>query len=222
MILAAGRGERMRPLTDSTPKPLLPVAGKPLLAYHLEKLAKAGVQRVVINHAHLGAQIEAYVGDGSRWQLDAQFSPEPAGGLETAGGIIQALPLLGDDPFWLINGDVYCEVDFATLPSALADHDRASLLLVDNPPHHPAGDFHLQGGRITAQQGERLTYAGIGLFSADWLATERLTKCKLKPYFDEAIAEQRLAGVKFSGYWQDVGTPARLSALEAHLAAGEK
>jgi hypothetical protein len=152
MILAAGRGERMRPLTDHTPKPLLPVGGKPLIVWHLERLAAAGLRDVVINHAHLGNQIEHALGDGSRWGLAIRYSPEPEGALETAGGIANALPLLGhDDPFLVVNGDIFCDWDVARAANALRPGDLAHLVLVPNPPHHPQGDFCLQVGRVDAE-----------------------------------------------------------------------
>ena len=144
MILAAGRGERMRPLTDHTPKPLLPVAGKPLIVWHLERLAKAGLREVVINHAHLGEQIEAALGDGARWGLSIRYSPEPAGALESAGGIANALALLGmDAPFLVLNGDIHSDWDVARAANALKGKDLAHLVLVPNPRHHPQGDFFL-------------------------------------------------------------------------------
>lgn len=222
MILAAGRGQRMRPLTDHTPKPLLPVNGKPLMVYHLEKLAALGVQDVVVNYAHLGEQFPATLGDGSRWGLRLHYSPEPTGGLETAGGIIQALPMLGEEPFWVINGDIWTDFDFAELPQELGQGDLAQLLVTDNPAHHPQGDFVLADGRLSmAETGQRFTYTGVGLyhpqFFADYQPAANAADAlvlPLKPLLLKALAEQKLAGTYWAGAWTDVGTPARLAELE--------
>jgi len=220
MILAAGRGERMRPLTDHTPKPLLQVGGKPLIVWHLEKLAAAGFREIVINHAHLGEKIEAALGDGSKWGLTIAYSPEPPGALETAGGIAQALPLLGDRPFLVVNGDVYCDVDFPAFASRGCPAGGARLLLVDNPAHHGSGDFSLSGGRIIPANGEQtLTYAGIGVFSPSMFAHVPAGQpMKLRPLLDTAIAAGTLTGEHYTGRWVDVGTPERLAELETTLA----
>lgn len=220
MILAAGRGERMRPLTDHTPKPLLPVGGKPLIVWHLEALAKNGFREVVINHAHLGAQIEETLGDGSHWGLSIRYSPEPAGALETAGGIAQALPLLGPAPdsrFLLINGDVFCDWDLQRA-HALAQR-TAHLVLVPNPPHHPGGDFSLSGESVTLANSEHtLTYAGIGVFSTTLFAgLPQGQAMKLRPLLDAAIAAGQLTGERHDGLWVDVGTPQRLHELDQSL-----
>ena len=217
MILAAGRGERMRPLTDHTPKPLLVAGGKPLIVWHLEKLAAAGFREIVVNHAHLGAQIEQALGDGSRWGLRIAYSPEPPGALETAGGIAQALPLLGDKPFLVVNGDVWCDVDFAHFRPCTAA--AAHLLLVANPAHHTGGDFSLDGERVVYANGEQtLTYAGIGVFSPAMFRDLPLGQpMKLRPLLDAAIAAGALTGERFSGRWVDVGTPQRLAELDAEL-----
>jgi MurNAc alpha-1-phosphate uridylyltransferase len=218
MILAAGRGERMRPLTDSCPKPLLPVAGKPLIAWHLERLAAAGFHRVVINHAHLGQQIEDALGDGSAWGLQTAYSPEPPGALETAGGIVKALPLLGAEPFLVVNGDVFCDWDFARAPALLADGDLAHLVLVPNPPQHPAGDFALGNGRVAADGVERLTFSGLGIYRpALFAGLEPGQPAKLAPLLRQAMAEGRVGGECHGGRWEDVGTPARLQALDEEL-----
>lgn len=161
MILAAGRGERMRPLTDHTPKPLLKVGGKPLIAWHLKRLAAAGFQDIVINHAHLGEQIESALGDGSQWGVRIQYSPEKIA-LETAGGIANALPLLGNAPFLVVNGDVYTDIDFGTLK--LVPPNLAHLVMVNNPPQHAAGDFALSSGKLSADGTEKLTFSGIGIY----------------------------------------------------------
>jgi MurNAc alpha-1-phosphate uridylyltransferase len=163
MILAAGRGERMRPLTDTCPKPLLSVGGQPLIAWHLQRLAAAGFREVVINHAHLGAQIEAALQTGAAWGLSIRYSPEPTGALETAGGIANALPLLGDAPFLVINGDIFCDWDLARATTCLAESDIAHLVLVDNPAHHPQGDFALNNGRVNEKVGTPRVLSRDGL-----------------------------------------------------------
>lgn len=216
-ILAAGRGERMRPLTDHTPKPLLPAGGKPLIVWHLERLAAAGFRDVVINHAHLGGQIEAALGDGSAWGLSIRYSPEPPGALETAGGIAQALPLLGDAPFLVVNGDIWCDWDVRRAHS-LAGR-LAHLLMVPNPAHHASGDFGLEGERVVFAHGEgALTYAGIGVFSPAFFQDVPLgTAMKLRPLLDDAIRQGTLTGERHGGRWVDVGTPERLIELDAEL-----
>lgn len=219
MILAAGRGERMRPLTDDMPKPLLPAGGKPLIVWHLERLAAAGFRDIVINHAHLGQRIEAALGNGARWDLNIAYSPEPAGALETAGGIRHALPFLGDKAFLVINGDIYCEWGFHR---ALALQDRlAHLVMVANPAHHAGGDFSLDGERVIRAYGEQtLTYAGIGIFSPAFFAgVQPGTIMKLRPLLDAAIAAGTLTGERFAGRWVDVGTPQRLAELDQELRA---
>jgi MurNAc alpha-1-phosphate uridylyltransferase len=217
MILAAGRGERMRPLTDRTPKPLLPVAGQPLIVWHIERLAKAGFRDVVINHAHLGDQIEALLGDGEAWGVRIQYSEEPAGALETAGGIANALPLLGSEPFLVINGDIFCDWDVSRARSALADGELAHLVLVPNPHHHPHGDFALVDGRV-GHGGAKLTFAGIGVYRPELFgAIARGEVAKLAPLLDAAIAAGRVCGELHAGRWVDVGTPERLATLDADL-----
>lgn len=220
MILAAGRGERMRPLTDHTPKPLLPVAGKPLIVWHLERLARAGFRDIVINHAHLGDQIEALLGDGAAWGLRIQYSAEPQGALETAGGIANALPLLGDAPFLVVNGDIFCDWDF-TRASAI-DIDMAHLVLIDNPSHNPNGDFTLTDGKVgtggTASCPTKLTFSGIGIYRPELFAgIERGRPAKLAPLLRSAIDAGQISGEHHTGRWVDVGTPERLAALDAEL-----
>lgn len=218
MILAAGRGERMRPLTDRTPKPLLPVAGKPLIVWHIERLLRAGFREIVINHAHLGDQIEAMLDDGSAWGISIRYSAEPAGALETAGGIANALPLLGEEPFLVVNGDIYCEWDFAKSFSALRAQDLAHLVMVPNPSHHPAGDFALQAGRIADAGAPRLTFSGIGVYRPSvFAAVERGKPARLAPLLRAAMAEERVGGELHEGRWVDVGTPERLEELDAEL-----
>ncbi|WP_319240939.1 N-acetylmuramate alpha-1-phosphate uridylyltransferase MurU [uncultured Propionivibrio sp.] len=219
MILAAGRGERMRPLTDTTPKPLLGAGGKALIVWHLERLAACGFRDIVINHAHLGEQIEAALGDGSRWGLSIRYSPEPPGALETAGGIAHALPLLGNAPFLVVNGDVWCDWDFRRA-HALAGRE-AHLVFVDNPPQHPGGDFCLDGETVrTAADaiGPTLTYAGTGVFAPAFFAdVPDGAVMKLRPLLDAAIAGRRLTGEHHRGRWVDVGTPERLADLDRSL-----
>ncbi|WP_310493938.1 N-acetylmuramate alpha-1-phosphate uridylyltransferase MurU [Dechloromonas sp.] len=220
-ILAAGRGERMRPLTDHTPKPLLLAGGKPLIVWHLERLAAAGFREIVINHAHLGSLIEQTLGDGAQWGLHIQYSPEPPGALETAGGIATALPLLGDEPFLVVNGDVYCDFDFGRFFRLTAEgwQPAAHLVMVANPAHHTGGDFSLNGERIVYANGEQtFTYAGIGVFSPAFFAdVQPGTIMKLRPLLDAAIAAGTLTGERFAGRWVDVGTPQRLAELDQEL-----
>lgn len=217
MILAAGRGDRMRPLTDHTPKPLLPVAGKPLIVWHLEHLRDAGFADIVINTGWLGEQIPAFLGNGQTFGVNLHFSNEGWPAYETAGGIATALPLLGDEPFLLVNGDVYCDYPFFHLKQVLLPGDDAHIVLVDNPVHHPNGDFGLQQGRVI-EQGQRLTYSGIGVFHPRLFAqiTPR-RPAKLAPLLCNAIANNTLSGEHASSIWVDVGTPERLSQLEAQL-----
>jgi MurNAc alpha-1-phosphate uridylyltransferase len=221
MILAAGRGERMRPLTDTCPKPLLPAGGLPLIGWHLRRLAGAGFRDVVINHAWLGEQIERTLGDGSDWGLSIRYSPE-AQALETAGGIAQALPLLGDEPFLVINGDIWCDwnpVRARTIAARLEALDwLAWCVLVDNPEHHPRGDFLLDGGRLADGDAPRLTFSGIGVYQpALFRGVARGTRAPLAPLLRDAAA-RRLAGAeRHDGRWTDVGTPQRLAALDAQL-----
>lgn len=228
LIFAAGRGERMRPLTDRTPKPLLEVGGKRLIEWHLEKLAAAGVREVVINIAHLAAQFAPTLGDGSRWNLSIRYSHEGDEPLETGGGLLHALPLLGSDPFLVVNGDIWCDVDFAILPSRI--EGAAHLLLVDNPPQHPQGDFHLAaGGRVQARGFPIFTYSGIGVFRGTILEDWRNIVGQVPgaafdpPYFPlapllfAAAARGEVSGQHHAGAWTDVGTPQRLQELDARI-----
>jgi N-acetyl-alpha-D-muramate 1-phosphate uridylyltransferase len=212
MVLAAGRGERMRPLTDQTPKPLLTVRGKPLIVYHLERLARCGVREVIINVAWLGDRIRAALGDGRDFGLSIRYSEEGAQALETGGGIFQALPWLGSEPFLVVNGDVFTDFDFAAL--RIAADAWAHLLLVPNPPQHPQGDFALEDGRVLAQGSAPWTYSGIGLFRAELFAGCRPGRFPLLPLLQRAIAAGRLAGEGYLGPWSDVGTVERLAALQ--------
>ena len=214
MVLAAGRGERMRPLTDHTPKPLLEAGGQPLIAYHLTALARAGVREVVINHAHLGAQIEAALGDGAAYGLQIRYSPEEAA-LETGGGIFRALPLLGPGPFIVVTGDVWTDLNLRHL--RLADDDLAHLVLVANPSHHPAGDFALAGDRVVPEVPVRLTFSGIGVYRAALFEGCAPGRFPLAPLLRPAIAAGRVSGELHSGRWTDVGTPERLAELDRAL-----
>jgi MurNAc alpha-1-phosphate uridylyltransferase len=219
MILAAGRGERMRPLTDTCPKPLLCVAGKPLIVWHLERLARAGFRDVVINHAHLGEQISALLGDGDAWGLAIAYSAEPEGALETAGGIVQALPLLGANPFLVIKGDIFC--DWNPAAARLDDSALAHLVMVPNPPQHPEGDFVLDGHKVGAGgTAPRLTFSGIGIYRPALFAeVPRGSRAKLAPLLREAMDEGKVNGERYDGRWTDVGTPQRLQALDTELRA---
>lgn len=215
MILAAGRGERMRPLTDHTPKPLLLVGGKPLIVWHIERLAKAGFKEILINHAHLGSQIESMLKDGSAWGVSIQYSPE-ASALETAGGIANALPLLGRDPFLVVNGDVFTEIDFAHL--ALNPQYLAHLVMVDNPPQHPQGDFALIGDRLMVDGVSKLTFSGVGVYHPDLFVTVKPGEAaKLAPLLKEAMNKGLVTGQYYQGLWHDIGTPERLDALDKQL-----
>jgi MurNAc alpha-1-phosphate uridylyltransferase len=214
MILAAGRGERMRPLTDHTPKPLLAVGGKALIEYHLQALARSGIRDLVINHAHLGARLEQALGGGERWGLRIRYSPE-APALETGGGIFRALPLLQPGPFLVVNGDVWTEFDYSSM--ALAPEMLAHLVLVDNPEHHPLGDFALVDGRVHAEGEPRLTFSGIGLYRSELFDGCLPGAFPMAPLLRRAMGHGRVSGEYYQGPWVDVGTPQRLHALERML-----
>lgn len=217
MILAAGRGERMRPLTDHTPKPLLKVGGKPLIVWHLERLAKAGFKEIVINHAHLGEQIEQALGNGSQWGLHIKYSPEKIA-LETAGGIANALPLLGSEPFLVVNGDTFTEVNFGVLTHVLQANNHAHLVLVNNPPQHPNGDFAIEAGRLKNTGEKMLTFSGVGVYHPDLFASVvRGESAKLAPLLRQAITENQATAEHYQGVWHDIGTPERLSMLDEEL-----
>lgn len=217
IVLAAGRGERMRPLTDALPKPLLVVGGKPLIEWHLERLARAGIRDVVVNLAWLGATIPAALGDGGAYGLRITYSDEGAEALETGGGIFRALRYLGDAPFAVVNGDVWSDYDFSRLAIA-ADAD-AHLVLVPNPPQHPRGDFALVGDRIADDGPTRFTYSGIGVYRPAFFAGCVDGKFPLLPLLRRAIAATRLSGEIYEGDWRDIGTPERLAALDQELRA---
>ncbi len=231
IIFSAGKGERMRPLTLHTPKPLLVAGGKPLIVWHLERLAAAGIDDVVINTSWLGNQFEPALGDGSRWNLRLHYLDEGPVPLETGGGILNALPVLGDQPFLVVNGDVWTDVDFAALPKQ--PEGDAHLVLVDNPVQHPRGDFILREDGSVADAGDapRLTYAGVGVYrpailegwrdvigSTEGSATNP-PQFGLAPLMRFAMAQGRVTGEHHHGRWTDVGTPERLAALDAELSA---
>ena len=233
MILAAGRGERMRPLTDTLPKPLLSAGGKSLIEYHLENLARAGFVEVIINNAYLGQMIEAALGNGERYGVDIHYSHEPAA-LETAGGIAQALPILqpgprndcGGQPFVTVNADIYCEIDFSILLPILRnmqtnpDEDLAHLVMVDNPVQHASGDFALDSGRIAPSGKDNLTFSGIGVYQPRLFKdVVPGTVAKLAPLLRQAIAAGKIGGYHYRGVWVDVGTPERLRLLDLRLGA---
>jgi len=209
MLLAAGRGERMRPLTDHTPKPLLRVAGYALIEHHIEALARAGIRELVVNHAHLGAQLIAALGDGSDYGVHIAYSAEPPGALETGGGILNALPLLGDASFVVINSDIWTDFDFASLPRQ--PEGLAHLVLVDNPAHHPQGDFALEDGRVRDAGPVRLTFSGIGVYRPALFAESPVGPFPLAPLLRRAIAAGQVSGERYAGAWFDIGTPERLA-----------
>lgn len=219
MLLAAGRAERMRPLTDATPKSLLVAGGKPIVVRLIERIAAAGFRDLVINHAHLGWMIEAALGTGERLGVRIRYSPEPAA-LETAGGIANALPLLGHGPFVAVNADLHTDYPFERLRQVLADQASAHLVLVDNPPHHPAGDFALAGGSVADAGASMLTFSGIGVYRASlFAALAPGTRARLAPLLREAATHGRVTGEHYRGRWQDIGAPERLAALDAELNA---
>jgi MurNAc alpha-1-phosphate uridylyltransferase len=212
MILAAGRGERMRPLTDHTPKPLLPAAGKPLIEYTIKQLVANGFNDIVINHAHLGLQIEQRLGNGNRLGARISYSPEGDLALETAGGIINALDLLGDEVFLVVNGDIATDFPFAELKNLTID--LAHLVLVDNPAHHSQGDFGLDNaGRVVSDSTEQFTFSGIGLYRPELFDNIPKGHHKLGPLLRQAIANGRVSGQKTDVFWMDIGTPERLQEL---------
>ncbi|WDE04894.1 nucleotidyltransferase family protein [Thalassomonas viridans] len=226
MILAAGRGERMKPLTDTCPKPMLTVHGRPLIEYHIRRLVAAGITEIVINHAWLGQQITNYLGDGSRWHADIRYSAETGGALETAGGIVNALPLLGPEAFLLVNGDVFTSFDFRQLPSLEKEH-LAHLFLVANPEHHPGGDFVITEGMLdnlseNKEAGQSYTYSGIAVFKPAFFrqqAGQGKAVMPLGPLLRAGAAQQRISAGILPGSWTDVGTPERLARLNREVRA---
>jgi len=212
MILAAGRGERMRPLTDHTPKPLLTVHDKPLIVWHIERLKKAGISQLVINHAHLGEQIEHALGDGSSFGVSIAYSPEETA-LETGGGIARALPLLGEQPFLVVNGDVWTDINYSEL--ALSEDDLAHLVLVNNPSHNPNGDFALNNDRVTSDGANKLTFSGVGLYQPSLFVAQPEERFPLAPLLREAMSLSKVSGFHHRGVWMDIGTPERLAEINA-------
>jgi len=216
MILAAGRGERMRPLTDTLPKPLLEVKGKPLIVYHIEKLARNGFKEIVINLAHLGYKIPETLGDGSKWGVKILYSDEQKeGGLETLGGILKALPLLGDEPFLVVNGDVFCEYEFDSTFELKGS--TAHLILVVNPPHNHKGDFCLDGSDVSNKGKNTFTFSGIGYYNPKLFQSLELQKSRLGPLLREVIEKHEVSGELFRGRWYDIGTPKRLQEINDEI-----
>ena len=210
MILAAGRGERMRPLTDHTPKSLLTVHDKPLIVWHIERLKQAGFSQLVINHAYLGEQIEHTLGDGSAFGVSIAYSPEETA-LETGGGIARALPLLGEQPFLVVNGDVWTDIDYEAL--ALDEGDAAHLVLVNNPSHNPNGDFALNKGRVAVDGLDKLTFSGVGLYQPHLFTGQSEERFPLAPLLRNAMSQNTVSGQHHQGIWTDVGTPERLAEI---------
>ena len=217
MVLAAGRGERLRPLTDTLPKPLIPVAGKPLIGYHLEALAKAGVRDVVINLSWLGERIRETLADGRQYGVSISYSEEGPVPLETGGGIFKALPLLGPAPFLVVNGDVFTDINLGSV--TLADDADSCLVFVPNPSHNSRGDFALNGDVVEDRDPRRFTYSGVGVYRPEFFAGCSPGKFPLLPLLKRAIAARRLRGVLHQGEWCDVGTPERLATLDAQVRA---
>jgi len=215
MLLAAGRGERMRPLTDTCPKPLLEFAGHSLIERLIEQLATAGIRELVINLAWLGDLLERRLGDGARWNVSIRYAHEPEGTLETAGGIRAALPLLGDQPFVALAADIRTDYPFAEL--TLPRERLAHLVMVTNPPHHPSGDFALADGLLAAHGQPRLTFSGIGVYRPEFFARLTPGRAPLAPLLIKAMASSTVSGEHYRGVWHDVGTPERLAALRASL-----
>lgn len=214
MILAAGRGQRMMPLTMNMPKPLLKVHDKPLIVWHIERLAKAGFKDIVINHAYLGQQIEQALGGGEQWGVKIQYSPEQHA-LETAGGIANALPLLGDAPFIVVNGDVFTEMPF---PESLSPGMLAHLVMVDNPTQHPEGDFVLKNNKLSIDGGQKLTFSGVGVYSPNLFKDViRGEPAKLAPLLKSAMMDHLVSGEHYQGVWHDIGTPQRLAQIDAQV-----
>ncbi len=216
MILAAGRGERMRPLTDHMPKPLLEVRGKPLLVRHMQKLSACGIKEIIINIAHLGYKIPELLGDGSLWDVHITYSDEQQeGALESGGGIIKALPLLGDETFLVVNGDVFCDYNFEN-DFDLGD-DLAHLILVPNPNHNPHGDFGIINSRLLADAEEKYTFSGIGYYSHKLFEGLSIEKQALAPILRKAIAKDKIGGTLWEKIWHDIGTPERLREINLQM-----
>lgn len=218
MILAAGRGERMRPLTDQAPKPLLAAGGKPLIQYHIEALRTAGIRDIVINLAWHGVMLRDALGDGSRFDVNLHYSDEGSQALETGGGIFNALALLGEDPFIVVSGDIWTDFPMETLPSRLAARDVAHFVMAPNPDFHPRGDFVLTDGRVREGEGHRYTYANIAVLTQEFFAQCQPGKFPLVPVMRRWIREDRVSGELYEGEWRNIGTPAQLNELDEYLA----
>jgi MurNAc alpha-1-phosphate uridylyltransferase len=220
MILAAGHGKRMRPLTNITPKPLLEAGGKPLIVWHIERLKKSGIKEFIINLGWLGHKIPQALGDGSQWGVHIHYSDEQQNGpLETAGGIIQALPLLGNEPFIVVNGDVWCDIEYQH--PILNKHNLAHLILVKNPIHNLKGDFCLQEKKLYNTGQPSYTFSGIGYYHPQLFANQTQGKAPLTPLLREAINQELVSGRYFQGDWRDIGTPDRLKILNNDLATAK-
>ena len=217
MILAAGRGDRMRPLTDTVPKPLLEVGGKPLIEYHIEALAAAGIREIVVNLAWKGELLRDALGDGRRFAVSLHYSDEGEAALETGGGVFNALHLLGLEPFIVVSGDVWTDFSFGKLSTRLAANDMAHFVMVPNPDFHERGDFALSGGRITNLDGPRYTYANIGVFRPEFFDGCAAGRFPLVPVMRRWINEGRISGELYQGAWRNVGTPQQLSELDLEL-----
>ena len=226
MVLAAGRGERLRPITDTLPKPLVTVAGKPLIVYHLEALARAGVHEVVINLSWLPDKLRAALRDGSDYGVRIAYTDEGPVALETGGGIFNALPLLGPEPFLVVNGDTFTDIDFGALQASAEADTRAGalarLVLVTNPIQHPRGDFGLEGDRVVERETNRFTYSGVGVYRREFFEGCSPGKFPMLPLMKRAIAAGRMAGQLHTGEWCDVGTPRRLAELNERVGAASR
>jgi len=212
MILAAGRGERLRPLTDSIPKPLVEVRGKPLIEYHIQALSEAGFKEIIINQGHLGDQLPAAIGDGGRWGIRVHWSDEQPAALETGGGIHKALPLLGSSPFLVVNGDIWTDYPFARLRAVKCDW--AHLVMIPNPPQHPAGDFALLNARIRTEGANKLTFSGIGVYHPRLFDGCEAGKFSIVPLLRSAMENHLVTGEKYAGCWEDIGTLERLATID--------
>ncbi|MBL1320893.1 MAG: nucleotidyltransferase family protein [Methylophaga sp.] len=218
MILSAGRGERLRPLTDHTPKPLLKAGKHRLIEHLIIALVNAGITEIIINHAHLGQQFPDTLGNGEQFGATISYSPEQQGGLETAGGIINALPLLGEEPFLVVNGDIWTDYPFEQLSKlALQNNNLAHLVLVNNPAHHPDGDFSLSSGSLSQQGSEKFTFSGIAVYHPTFFADLDVQRLALKPLLLASITKQQLQGELYQGQWSDIGTIERLQQLNEQL-----
>jgi MurNAc alpha-1-phosphate uridylyltransferase len=213
MILAAGRGERLRPLTDSIPKPLVEIAGKPLIEYHLQALADAGFREIVVNQGHLGDMLPAAIGDGSRWNITIHWSDEQPEALETGGGIFKALPLLGSSPFLVVNGDIWTDYPYSRLRAIKCDH--AHLVMIPNPPQHPAGDFSLQQARIRNEGDNKLTFSGISVYHPRLFDGCTPGKFSVVPLLRSAMKNHLVTGEEYRGVWEDIGTLERLEMIRS-------